>query len=253
MKIRYVYAILFLLCTVTGFAQDAQAILKKATNKLLLRDMELSLEVKEIRKNGRAKEKEFDVLMGTFKDVDKIRMLMQKPDRAKGVTIVVTNTSGKTGLIEILTPANGKVRKMKATAKNMALVGAGGFSSNYLTIDPEALDVKKLGTEEVDRKSYITLEVQEKLQPENGKARLLIDERTFHITQIISFNADSTQKSQTNFYDFQSVEGTTKVYPYKVVTTEAGNSSKTEIKILKVSQRVDIKESDFVLQKRIDE
>jgi len=253
MKIRFIYTILFLLYAVTGFTQEAQAILKKATDKLLLSNMELSLEVKEIRKNGRVKEKGFDVLLGKFDEGDKIRMYMRKPDRAKGVTIVVTNTPGETGLIEIFTPANGKIRKMKATAKNLALVGSGGFSSNYLTINPEALDVKILGKEQIEGSSYVRLELEEKQKSEQGKAQLLIEEQTSHIIEIISFTKDNMLKSRTNFSNFQSVPNTNKIYPRKVITTEQGDSSKTEIEILKVIQRSDVKESDFLLQKNTNE
>jgi len=253
MKLRFICIALFLLCAVNGFTQEAQTIFKKAIDKLLLNNIELSLDVKEIRKNGRVKEKAFDVLLGKFDEVDKIRMYMKKPDRAKGVTIVVTNTPEETGLIEIYTPANGKVRKMKATAKNLALVGSGGFSSKYLTISPEALEVKIIGKEHIEGESYIKLEILEKQKPAQGKAQLLVEEQTFHIIRIVSYDTDNTPKSKTDFSDFQFVSGTNKIYPRKIITTETGDSSKTEIKILQVIQRADVKESDFFLQKNVDE
>ena len=248
MKLKHFPFILCLLFVSTAFSQDAKAIFEKAADRLLLNNMELSIEVNEIRKNGRVKEKAFDVVLGKFDDADRIKMYMQKPERAKGVTIVVTNAPDDTGLIEILTPANGKIRKMKATPKNLELVGSGGFSSNYLNVDPEELNVTYLGKENSEGRLYTKLEVQEKMNPEQGKAQILIDVETYDIVKIISFTTDGTLKDETTFSDFKTIAGTNKVYPRRVVTIQAKDASKTEIEIFKVKSRPNLKKSDFMLQ-----
>lgn len=122
--IKSTLLILFIALTLPGLAQDdPKMIFNKALDQMMTDHMELSMDIETTDEKGQIKKKSYDILMAKFGEVEKTRMVMQKPERAKGVTVVITNSPGETGLIEVYTPANGKVRKMKATPENMDQVG----------------------------------------------------------------------------------------------------------------------------------
>ncbi len=107
--------------------------------------MELSVDVKETDTKGRIKEKSYEVLMAKFGEVEKTRMTIQKPDRAKGITIIFTHLPDEMGIIEVYTPANGKTRKMYATPANIARVGSNFQLSNYAPTDQNESNCILLG------------------------------------------------------------------------------------------------------------
>ena len=154
---------------------SAEEIFEKAADQLLTQNLELSLEIKEIASNGKSKDKQYDVLIAKFGSMEKTKTVVQQPTKLKGITIVITNYSDEPGLIEIFTPANGKIRKMKATSKNMDLVNSGVSISNYTSKDRNQLSFAFKGNEEFEGKSCFKLQVNDVSDLENGKTEYLIE------------------------------------------------------------------------------
>lgn len=228
---------------------DGKMILEKAINKLLTMNVEMSMEVTETDTKGRVKEKSFDVLMAKFGDVEKTRMIMQKPDRAKGITIVFTNLPDEAGIIEVYTPANGKSRKMKATPQNMARVGSNFSLSNYATADYDEISCELLGKQQIDSMSCYQLEVIEQSDSIDFKAEFSIEENTFHIVQIISYDGDGKQTTITKLSDFQPISGTkNKIQPMLIMAEDIMGNKHTRMQVLNISPRNDLKEEDFSIQ-----
>ena len=137
-RVLFIYIIAF---SLPAYAQDdSKMIFTRAVDQLMTDRMELSMDIEITDHKGRIKEKAYDILMAKFGEVELTRMVMQKPERAKGVTVVITNFPEKTGEIEVYTPANGKVRKMQATPENMARVGSNITVSSYTSQDLDDLD-----------------------------------------------------------------------------------------------------------------
>ena len=225
---------------------DAKMILKKAIDKLLTMNVEMSMDVEETDTKGRVKEKSFDVLMAKFGDVEKTRMTMQKPDRAKGITIVFTNIPDELGIIEVYTPANGKTRKMKATPQNMARVGSNFSLSNYASADYDEISCNLLGKQQIDSMSCYQLEVIEQSDSIVFKAEFMVEEITFHIVQIVSFDEDGNQASITKLSDFQPINGAkNKIQPMLILAEDIESNMHTRMQVLNISPRNDLKEEDF--------
>lgn len=247
--IRYLFFILLLFLTFPSFGQDnAETIFNKASDKLILNNMEMSINIKETGRNKQVKEKTFNVLMAKFGRVEKTKTVIQKPIRAEGVTIVITKNPKEDGLIEIFTPANGKIRKLKATPQNMDRVGASSPISNYTSMDSNALNIKLIGKQQLEGKSCYQIMVSEKKDASGSKAEFLIDENTFRILLIVSYDANGN-KSMTTLTDFQDIKGNNgKVYPMHIVTKSMKDEEEKDIKVLSLTPRPDVKEEDFKIQ-----
>lgn len=228
---------------------DGKMILEKAIDKLLTMNVEMSMEVTETDTKGRVKEKSFDVLMAKFGDIEKTRMIMQKPDRAKGITIVFTNLPDEAGIIEVYTPANGKSRKMKATPQNMARVGSNFSLSNYATADYDEISCELLGKQQIDSMSCYQLELIEQTDSIAFKAEFMVQESTFHIVQIISYDENGQQAHISKFSDYQPINGTkNKIQPMLIMAEDIMGNKHTRMQVLNISPRNDLKEEDFSIQ-----
>ena len=228
---------------------DAAEIFGKAADQLLTENLELSLEIKEIASNGRSKDKQYNVLIAKLGGVEKTKTVIQNPDKLKGITIVITSYPDEPGLIEIFTPANGKIRKMKATSKNMDLVNSGVSISNYTSKDPSQLSFAFKGNEEFEGKSCYKLQVNDVLDLENGETEYLIEENTYRILKIIAYDKDGTEKSITTYSDFQAIgQLKGKIQPMFMVNKDLKKAKHNEIKILKIKARPDLKEENFSVE-----
>jgi hypothetical protein len=244
------FAVLFIAFSLPLMGQNnAGDIFEKAANQLLTENLELSLEIKEIASNGKFKEKQYNVLIGKSEGIERTKTVVQHPPKLKGITIVITDYPEETGLIEIFTPANGKIRKMKATSKNMELVNSGVSISNYASKDRSQLTFDFKGTEEFDGKSCYKLQVIDNLDLENGKTLYFIEKNTYRILKIIVFNKDGTEKSITTYSDFQVIgQLKGKTQPMFMVNKDIKKAKHNEIKILKIKPRPDLNEENFTIE-----
>ena len=241
--------LLLLFCLPVLGQDNAAEIFEKAADQLLTQNLELFIEIKEVASNGKFKEKQYNVLIGNFDGVEKTKTVVQQPTKLKGITIVITSYPDEPGLIEIFTPANGKIRKMKATAKNMDLVNSGVSIANYTSKDRDQLSFAFKGNEEFDGKACYKLEVNDLLDLENGKTEYLIEENTYRILKIVAFNKDGTAKSSTTYSDFQPVgQPKGKIQPMFMVNKDLKKAKRNEIKILKINPRPDLKEENFTIE-----
>jgi len=227
---------------------DAGEIFTLATGQLLTENMELTMELDIKDKRGRVKNKGFEILVGRFGDVEKTRMCWEKPVEAKGTTIIFTEIPGETGLIEVFTPSNGKVRKLKATPENMELIGSEAQMTNITARDPEDLIFNLLSPREVHGKPCYTIEAKDKNSQDKARGELLIEKDTYRIVQITVFDENGGNSSFMELSDFQPVEGPEKkIQAMRIVTEDFETQKLTEMRVLKVSSRPDLKESDFLL------
>jgi len=211
-------------------------------------DMAMSLEVKTTDKNNRVKEKSFDVLLAKFGEVEKTKTIMKAPERAKGITIVITRMPGDVGTIEVYTPANGKIRKMKATPDNMAMVNSDFSLAKYASSDAGDFDISLLGKQNINNKPCYRIEMIEK-EEKNGKAELMIEEGSYHIVQVEVFDDKNNKTSTTLLSDFKAVNGAKgKIQPMRIVTDDIISGDHSEMNFLTITPRNDLKEADFILK-----
>lgn len=130
--------------------ENAKDLFLKSTELLPKENMELAMAIDVTDAKGQLKAKELTVLMATFGEEEKTKVIWQKPERAKGTTIIITELPGQIGEIEVFTPSNGKTRKLKATEANMNLMGAEFNLASFAKYDPKELNYKLLTDTTID-------------------------------------------------------------------------------------------------------
>jgi hypothetical protein len=238
--------------TVSG-QEDAKEIYTKATGQLLVENMQMEMELEITDKRGRVKEKGFEVYMAKFGDTEKTKMSWLKPEEAKGTTIILTEPQGETGLIEVFTPSNGKVRKLKATADNMELVGSEMSMTTMPTQDLDELDFKLLDSQELEGKSCYNIEIKAENATDAARGEMLVEKDTYRIVQVTVYDINGVKTSLVKLSNFQPIDGASKkVQPMLIVTKDYTTNKQTEMRVLKISSRTDLTEEDFQLPKERD-
>ena len=249
-KSYMIFLLVFVLKTFLAPAQEsAEDIFSRSVDQMLTNQMELSMWIEATDERGRVAEKEYDILMARFGETDMMRMTMQQPERAKGITIVITQQPGEEGIIEVFTPSNGKVRKMKATPENLERVGSSFVLAEYASSALDDMDFILSGTGELEGVTCYLVDAREKDDPAGKLVRFMIQEQTYQIMQIQVMNEAGEEISLTRLSDFQSVEGVAgKVYPIHIQTENFEEQTKNNIEILQVSYRPELNEEDFILE-----
>lgn len=248
---RSILPALFIALTFPGLAQDdPKEIFSKALDQMMTDRMELSMDIATTDDKGRVKEKAYDIIMANFGEVEKTKMIMQKPERAVGITVVITNTPGETGVIEVLTPANGKIRKMKATPENMEQVGSNLILSSLTSLVREGLSYGLEGMQEVDGKNCYSLLLNDHSDSKGINGKFLVEEGSYHLVRIQLFDDKGTNTSITKLSDFQSIAGAKgKVQAMRIDTENMEDNSQTRMQVMRVAHRPDLKEEDFTIPK----
>jgi len=244
----YLYMLFIIWCLPVIGQDEAASVFSKATNRILTNNMEMSIHQKITDKKGRVKEKAFDVLLANFGDEEKTKMTMLKPERAAGITIILTKTPDDEGIIEVYTPANGKTRKMMATPKNIKMVGSDFFISNYSSKKKEDLEIKLLEKQEIDGKMCYKLEIEDKVNSNGGKAELIVEQESFHIIQIITYNEKGEKSTISKLSDFEAVQGIkNKFQPMLITTDNLQDKQQTEIRIVEITPKNNLTAEEFMI------
>lgn len=245
----YILITFLALCQLSLRGQDdPREIFTRATDQLLTQHMEMIMDIEVKDKKGRVKEKGYEILMTRFGDVLKTRMSWLKPEQARGTTVVFTEKPGETGLIEVYTPSNGKIRKLKATQANMDMVGSEMQLTNITARDPDNLAFMLLPPRDVNGQSCHTVVVKDKGFKDQARGELQIEKDTYHIVQIAVFDMYGKLVSTVKLSDFQPVAGQNKkIQPMHIESEDLKNQKTTDIRVLKVAARTNLSEKDFIL------
>lgn len=244
-----IFLLLFSLCSVGQNA--AEKIFINATERLITTNLEMLLNQKTTDKKGRVKEKTFTVLLAKFGNKEKTKMIIKAPERAAGITIVVSKAPNEDGIIEVYTPANGKTRKMIANEKNLAMVGSDFSFSNYSSTNWQDLDISVLEQSEIEGRTCTILQVKDKVKIDGGKAELAIEKKTNNILVIKTFDEKGKQKSYTKLADFKTVNESDGKYQPRMISTENfEKNQKSELQVVQVAKLVHPKEEDFIVDKK---
>jgi len=242
--------ILFILLTAPLVrAQDsAKEIFLNATELISTENIEMTMTIDETNSKGQSKTKELTVLKGKFGDEERTKVTWQKPERAKGTTIIITQLPSETGTIEVYTPSNGKTRKLKATDSNMKMIGTGFGSINIANYDAENLKYEMLNDTLINSKPCHQIKVSGSGTEDNSSAILLIQKDVNYILQFARFDEKNKTLSLTKISDYKKVEGPSdKMYPTHIVTNDFEDKKDLNIRILSARERSDLTKTSFTL------
>ena len=101
-------------------------------------------------------------------------------------------------------------------------------------------------------KSCFTVVVKNNEFKDQARGELLVEKDSYHIVQISVFDMYGKQTSLVKLSDFQAVEGiSNKVQPRRLVAEDLKEQKVTDMRVLKVVPRTDLKEEDFQLPSAI--
>ena len=243
------WMLLFTMSPALHAQDEAKAIFTRAVDQLLTDQMDLSIHITTTETDGRSTVKAYDILMGSFGDTDMMRMIMQEPERARGVTIVISQLPGEEGVIEVLTPSNGKVRKMKATPENMERVGTNYILADYASKSLQEMEFTMAGKEEAEGTSCWLVDTRDKKRADGKKAGFLIEENSYRILEIRVMDEGGETSSVTRLSQYRRLEGIKgKVQPMHIRTEDMKGNAVTEMQITRVAYRPDLTMEDFILK-----
>jgi hypothetical protein len=235
-------------CQVVLAEESAQEIFEKATGQLLTDNVELVMELDITDRRGRVKEKEFSVLMASFGETRKTKVTWQKPERAKGTTVIISDAADEDGTIEVFTPSNGKTRKLKATPKNLERVGSEFGMDGMINQNPEELSFRMLEQQVIDSVPCFHIEVKPIDGKDASRGELWIEKASYRIVQVVVFDQDGKQTSLATLSDYKPVDGLTqKSQPMRIVREDFESKKQTDLRVLKIMSREDLNEDDFAL------
>lgn len=228
--------------------ESARDIYKKASDQLLTENMEIVMEIDITDKKGQIKSKEFSVIIAKFGEEVKTMVYWQKPERAKGTTIIITDVPNETGIIEVYTPSNGKTRKLKATEDNMAMVGNEFKMTEIAKYDTEELNYRLLDDIAIDEISYYNIEVKGKTSSGESRGELLINKNSYQIFQALVFDDKGNKISATELSEYRPVDGIKgKVQPLRIASEDFKNRKSIDMRILNIVARKNISPEIFTL------
>ncbi len=227
---------------------NAEAIFKKATQKLITENVEMTMDINVTDNKGRLKSKSFTVLLAKFGDEEKTKVTWEKPERAKGTTIIITDVPNEVGIVEVYTPSNGKTRKLKATQENMDMMGSELSMTSFAKYNPDELNYKQLNDTVVDGSKCFKIEVSGKDSKSKSNAVLLINQSTYLILQTLVYDEKGKTLSHTELSGFKQVKGAAnKMYPMHIVTKDYKNDKNISIDVVNITTKQGLKISDFSL------
>ncbi len=229
-------------------AQNAKDIFLNATKQLVSKNLEIGMRINSTDKKGRVKKKEFVVLLAKLGEIEKMKVSWEKPERAKGITVIITTPPNDIGVIEVYTPSNGKVRKLKATEENMNMVGSEFSLMNMDMGKEENLTFNYLGQEKIEGKICHIIEAKDKEKKGQSKGVFFIEENTFQILQINIFDNKGKQTTEVNMSDYEPIANLhNKIHPKHIVSKDLKKQKRTDIEVMRINYQSDIKEADFSL------
>jgi hypothetical protein len=132
----------------------------------------------------------------------------------------------------------------------MKMVGSEIRMTNITTRDTAELIFSLLGMQEAGGKSCYHIAVKAEDAQDNARGELLVEANTYRIVHINVFDKDGKKTSSVKLSDFQPVDGISqKVQPMLIITEDIQNKKLTEMRVLRIESRTDLKEEDFQLPK----
>lgn len=249
MKTKILLFSLFLLSAKLLMGQhDAKEIFLNATKILTTENVEMTMAIDVTDDKGQLKAKQLTVLMAKFGEEKKTKVIWQKPERASGTTIIISELPGETGTIEVYTPSNGKTRKLRATDSNMNMMGAEFNMTNFTNYNPQELTYEMLNDTTINTHSCYRIKVSAKDAKDHSGAVLAVRKDSNFIIMATRYDEKNKAVSQTQLSDYKKIDDSPgKMYPRHIVTKDYQNNKDIVIDITDVKAKKELTKSDFAL------
>jgi hypothetical protein len=249
MKKLIAFGILFtaLLNAVTASdAVEARQLFFASKAKLALKNVHLILDLKTFDGRGKSKTKSLDIAFAEFNKEKKVLVKITAPDNVKGTKILTTDSPDKKGIVEIYMPATGKIQKIKASKRNLKIMGSEIPLAQFSNIVEAGFKFSLLGKDDLDGTLCYKIKLESPDAKEYGVAFVSVKDK--NLLQLEQYNSRGEMATLTKFSNYVEVSNTSgKYYPRFISVKNLKTGERSDMKILRANYISDISINDFSL------
>jgi hypothetical protein len=228
--------LIFIVVSVSGHNDTkAKDMFEKSKQKMSLNNVSMILDLETLDKRGDKKSKTLSVSFAEFEDQKKVLIEFIAPEIVNGTKILTTHFPSKKGLIEIYTPANGRIQRIKANQHNLKIMGSKMPISQFVSQDDPDFKYTHLGNEMHNGTECHKIRMQKE-----GKKKYLdafVSVENGNLLGIEKFDTHNKLISVTNLSDYIKIDtpAAIKFFPQKIVVKniKTGESSFLTIREVK--------------------
>lgn len=215
-------ALLFALLMITlsparaGYNSEARKIFEESRQKMTLRNVSMVLDLISADRHGNTKSRTLAVTIAELGSRKKVLIEFTAPESVRGTKIVTTYDTTRKGIIEIYTPATGRIQKLRASRRNLKVMGSKiPISRIGQTIDLN-FNFSQLGTTQVEGTTCYKIRLQKTGKKEYLIAYISTAER--YLLRLEKYDMNDQLTSVTVMSGYFRVNGAgSKVYPRHII------------------------------------
>ncbi len=226
---------------------EAKKMFESCKQKMSFKNVSMVLNLETFDKKGNKKTKTLTVSFAEFDKQKKVLIEFTSPELITGTKIVTTDYSNQKGLIEIYSPATGRVQKIKANQHNLKIMGSKIPISQFSSSVESDFSYTHLGEELVNGVECHKIKMQK--PDEKEYMYVFISTVSEYLLLIQKYDAHNKMVSVTEFSDYFNVNNTNKkVYPQKIGIVNLKTGEKTNMEVLEINILDKVSLDDFKLE-----
>ncbi|MCF6357198.1 MAG: outer membrane lipoprotein-sorting protein [Draconibacterium sp.] len=226
---------------------EAKKIFESCKQKMSFKNVSMILDLETFDKRGNKKTKEMTVSFAEFDRQKKVLIEFTSPELITGTKIVTTDYSNQKGIIEIYSPATGRVQKIKANQHNLKIMGSKIPISQFSWLDESGFSFTSLGNEQFNGVNCHKIKIEKSGEKEYTIA--FISAVNEYLLRIQKYDRNGQIISITELSDYFNVNGASKkVYPQKISIANIKTGEKTNMEVHEVNILSKVSIDDFTLE-----
>ncbi len=246
---KKLFILAFLFAAFSAVAEDnadAQKIFESSKQKLSLKNVHMLLELETSDAKGNEKGKAMSVTFAEFGDEKKVMVEVTEPENLNGMKILTTDFQNKKGIIEIYMPATGKIQKIRASQRNIRMLGSEIPINQFSAALDADFAFNLVGEKEINGENCYEIKVE---KPDDKSFELvyitIADEQLVRIDSYAAADKLSTRTEMTGY--MKVTNAGTKMYPQEIKVQNFKNGKSSLLRVKKVEYLTKVTLDDFKL------
>ena len=235
--------------TLNLFAGDnieAKKIFESSKQKLSLKNVHLVLDLETSDAKGNEKAKSLDVSFAEFGNDKKVMIEVMSPENIKGTKILTTDFANQKGIIEIYMPATGKIQKLRASQRNLKILGSEIPINQFSTAIEGGFDFNIVGQQLVNGAQCYQIKVQKADEKGYEIAYVSVDKE--QLMRIETYDNHAKLITQTELLNYMKIANVgSKMYPREIRVENFKNGKSSFLKVRHLDYLSNINSGDFKL------
>lgn len=225
---------------------DAQKILEKSKQKLALINVHLVLELETSDAKGNEKGKSMDVTFAEFGTEKKVMVEVTAPENLNGMKILTTDFEDKKGIIEIYMPATGKIQKIRASQRNIRMLGSEIPINQFSAALDADFDFNLIGEKMINGENCYEIMIGKEGEKTYELAYVTVE--TEQLIRLDAYVSGDKLATRTDMTGYMKVVGTSsKMYPQEIKVQNFKNGKSSLLRVKQVDYLNNVSQDDFQL------